>query len=256
MRAPSYCVQPTITFGKPECSDGISRLVNDEIWTQCNLARWRFLTMAVFGITAAVIIASVIGASIVLAFAGHKGEDATRTFGLYLGFLAGIFALLAILGLITSVGILATQGNRELAPGGPGRGEFSGDGPRSDEPRGGPRMRDRNRDSSALPSLISGQDREVIQAVSIATEMPLTATEVGDDPGKDAREKPTRNFATRNRVAIGIGGVVGSLALGGFSIFLFFWSANLTGRRPWHKPLPDKKQSQPDNEVRFPADQS
>lgn len=228
--------------------------------------------MAVFGLAAAALFLSIIGAAAVLGFAGFKGQDSRKSFGMYLGFVAAVFALLAVLGIVTSIGMLIAQGGRdggEVTPMGPGRGGNSqvedkpgqrgrqgqngrnGQGPGSQGPgnsKQGPNAapganpageiagsEELDPEEEAVLEDILGDEQE---SSAPRQSIQLTAVSPGADNSavEQMRGGGSPGMASgRNRTLIAIGSMIGSLALGGFSLFLFLWSTNLTGRKPWKK---------------------
>lgn len=234
--------------------------------------------MAIFGIAAAALFLSIIGAAVVLGFAGFKGQDSSKSFGMYLGFVAAVFALLAVLGIVASLGMLVAQGGRDggdVTPMGPGRGQGNSrvedrpggnnqQGPGNRQgPMGQKGNRPGDRNSSATPNSNAGpnsnptgdiaesdqldpDEEEVIddilgegsEAEAPKQSIQLTAASTGNDSGSlnQARGKGGPGAMTgRNKTLIAVGSLVASIALGGFSVILFLWSLDLTGRRAWRK---------------------
>ncbi|RIK10915.1 MAG: hypothetical protein DCC49_01505 [Acidobacteria bacterium] len=224
--------------------------------------------MAIFGIAAAALFLSIIGAAAVLGFAGFKGQDSRKSFGMYLGFVAAVFALLAVLGIITSIGMLIAQGGRDggdVTPMGPGRrGDNSqvDDGPvqRGRQGRDGQRgpgteAPGKNQGPNAAPGAnpagdiagseeVDPEEEAVLEDIlgdgqgSSAPRQSVQLTSVNSSSDTSAMEQVRGGggiMSGRNRTLIAIGSMIGSLALGGFSLLLFLWSFNLTGRKPWKK---------------------
>lgn len=228
--------------------------------------------MAIFGIAAAALFLSIIGAAVVLGFAGFKGQDSRKSFGMYLGFVAAVFALLAVLGLVMSIGMLIAQGGRgdEVMPAGPGRGGNSQvenrPGPRgkqgqdgrnrqgpADQPPGNnqePKTAPGMNPSDSVPGSdeLDPEEEEVLDDIlgngqensALRQSIQLTAanSESGGSSLKQVRGRGLSGMASgRNKTLIAIGSMLGSFALGGFALFLFIWSTNLTGRKPWKKNI-------------------
>lgn len=226
--------------------------------------------MAIFGIAAAALFLSIIGAAAVLGFAGFKGQDSRKSFGMYLGFVAAVFALLAVLGIVASIGMLIAQGGRdggEVTPMGPGRGGGNsqvenrpgqrgrqgqdGQGPASRAPGNnnqGPRAAPGANPAGDVPGSeeLDPEEEAVLDDIlgdgqessAPRQSIQLTAVNSGADGSslEQIRGGGSQGAASgRNRTLMAIGSMIGSLALGGFSLFLFLWSTNLTGRKPWKK---------------------